>query len=258
VSSARTTSFVQNGRKWSAWLSAAFIWLFFGSRYLHFVLYAVYQVVPRLERLLGRVSMILYPLDWSFTYLGIYVGLSVLGLVLVLIGLAWGRPGRMGRIVLVGGLLAILALPAVYKYTPAVSVEPGYVMRVPTDPGAIAGVVKATQVGAEVRRCEYELLGWSRSEGALYGEEVCGEGRLNWVYWPMSDHYERAVSTLPEDLVRQDAGDLVGVDSVYSLNQVVRGPVLVSPEGWWYAFVARHIYGPEDVVVVSTSAIVPE
>jgi hypothetical protein len=258
MTSVRAVGSVRNDRGWSVWLSAAFIWLFFGSRYLHFVLYAVYQVVPRLERLLGRVSMILYPLDWLFTYQGVYIGLSVLGLVLVLIGMAWGRPGRMGQIVLVGGLLAILALPAVYEYTPAVSVEPGYVMRVPTDPGAIAGVAKATQVGAEVRRCEYELLGWSRSEGALYGEEVCGARRLNWVYWPMSDHYERAVSTVPEDLVRQDAGDLVGVDSVYSLNQVVREPVLASPEGWWYAFVARHIYGPEDVVVVSAGAIVPE
>jgi hypothetical protein len=258
MTSPRTTNFVQNGRKWSVWLPAAFIWLFFGSRYLHFVLYAVYQAVPRLERLLGRVSMILYPLDRLFTYLGIYVGLSVLGLVLVLIGMAWGRPGWMGRIVLVGGLLAILALPAVYEYTPAVSVEPGYVMRVPTDPGAVAGVVKATQTGAEVRRCEYELMGWSRSEGALYGEKVCGARRLTWAYWPMSDQYERAVSTVPEDLVRQDAGDLVGVDSVYSLNQVVRQPVLASSEGWWYAFVARHIYGPEDVVVVSSYAMVPE
>ena len=118
--------------------------------------------------------------------------------------------------------------------------------------------MKATQVGAEVRRCEYELLGWSQSEGALYGEEVCGERKLNWVYWPMSDHYERAVTAVPEDLVRQDAGDLVRVDSVYSLNPGVRQPVLASPEGWWHAFVARHIYGPEDVVVVSTSAIVPE
>lgn len=258
MTSARTTGSVRNDRGWFVWLSAAFIWLFFGSRYLHLLLYAVYQAVPQLEPLLTRVFMILYPLDWLFTYLGIYTGLSVLGLVLVLIGMTWGRPGWMGRIALVGGLLAILALPAAYEYTPAVSVEPGYVMRVPTDPGALAGVVKATQTGAEVRRCEYELLGWSRSEGALYGKEVCGERRLNWVYWPMSDHYERAVSTVPEDLVRQDAVELVGVHSVYTLDLVVREPVLTSPDGWWYAFIARHIYGPEDVVVVSASAMVPE
>jgi hypothetical protein len=254
--SLKATGPVRDYRRWFVGLSAAFIWLFFGSRYLHFLLYLLHQVAPWLEPLLTRVYMALYPLDWLFTYLGVYVGLSVLGVMLVGIAMAWGRPGWLGRIALLGGLLAIVALPAVYRYRPVVSVEAGYVMRVPTEPGVLAGVVKATQAGAEVRRCEYELLGWSQSEGALYGVEVCGDRRLNWVYWPMSDHYERAVSTVPEDLVREEAVELVGVDSAYPLDGVVRGPVLRSPEGWWNAFVARHIYGPEDVIVVSAGRMV--
>ena len=128
-------------------------------------------------------------------------------------------------------------------------------MRVPTEPGAVAGVVKATQTGAEVRRCEYELLGWSRSEGAIYGEEVCGGRKLNWVYWPLSDHYERAVPVVADELMREEVSELTGVHSVHSLDSVVRGPVLRSPEGWWNAFIPRHIYGPEDVVVVSASVM---
>jgi hypothetical protein len=254
----RIARFVREHRRWFVWLSAAFIWLFFGSRYLYFLLYLAHQVVPSFEPLLTGVFMILYPFDWLFTYLGIYIGLSVFGLVFGIIALAWGRPGWLGRVALAGGLLAILALPAVHRYQPAVDVESGYVMRVPTEPGAIAGVVKATQAGVEVRRCEYELLGWSRSEGALYGEEVCGGRRRTWVYWPMSDHYDRTVSTVPDDLVREEVVEVVGIESSYLLSSVVRGPILRSPEGWWSAFIARHIYGPEDVVVVSASIMAPQ
>ena len=249
------TGFFRDHRRWFVWPSAAFIWLFFGSRYLHFLLYVVHQAVPSLEPLLTRGYIILYPLDWLFTYLGVYVGLSVLGLLLGIAAMVWGRPGWRGRSVLVGGLLAILAMPAVYRYRPAVNVEAGYVMRIPTEPGAIAGVVKATQTGAEVRRCEYKLLGWSRSEGALYGEEMCGGRRRNWAYWPLSDHYERAVPMVAGDLMREQVSELAGVHSVYSPDSVVRGPILRSPEGWWNAFIARHTYGPEDVVVVSASVM---
>ena len=159
----KIAGFFRDHRRWFVWLSAAFIWLFFGSRYLRFLLYLVHQAVPSLEPILTWGSMVLYPLDWLFTYLGIYTGFSVFGLLLGMTAMVWGRPGRQGRIMLVGGLLAILAMPAVYRYRPAVNVEPGFVMRVPTEPGAIAGVVKSTQTGAEVRRCEYTLLGWSRS-----------------------------------------------------------------------------------------------
>jgi len=253
----RIAHFVRDHRRWFVWLSAAFIWLFFGNRYLHFLLYLAHQAVPSFEPLLTGVFMILYPFDWLFTYLGIYIGLSLFGLVFGIIALTWGRPGWLGRVALAGGLVAILALPAVYRYQPVVNAESGYVMRVATEPGVMAGVVKVTQVRAEVRRCEYELLGWSQSEGALYGEEVCGGRKYIWVYWPMSDHYDRAVSTIPDDLMREEVIELVGVQSAYSLNTVIRGPVLRSPEGWWNAFVARHIYGPEDVVVVSASVMAP-
>lgn len=252
--SMKPIGFFRNRRRYFAWLSIAFIWLFFGSRYLHFLFYLLSQAVPSTEPLLTRVHLLLYPFDWLFTYLEIYIGFSALGLALIIAAVAWGRPGRLGRVALAGGLLAILALPVVYQYQPVVRAETGYVMRVPTEPGALAGVVKATQVGMEVRRCEYELLGWSRSEGALYGEEVCGEQRLPWVYWPMSDHYQRAISTVAADLVREEAvAEVAGMRATYSLDGVIRGPVLRSPEGWWYAAIARHSYGPEDVIVVSAS-----
>ncbi len=251
----KALGFFRDRRKYLVYLSIIFIWLFFGSRYLHFLLYYLHQAAPSAEPLLTKVSMILYPFDWLFTYLGVYIGFSILGLVLAVIALAWGRPGWMGRVALAGGLLAIVVLPVVYRYQSVVKTEAGYVMRVPTDPGALAGVVKATQVGAEVRRCEYKLLGWSRSQGALYGEEVCGEQSRHWVYWPLSDHYEQAVSMVADDLVREDLAESVGMQAVHSLDGTLRGPVLRSPEGWWYAFIAQHISGPEDVIVVSASAM---
>jgi hypothetical protein len=38
-----------------------------------------------------------------------------------------------------------------------------------------------------------------------------------------------------------------------SLSLSVRTPVLRSPDGLWDAFIARHVYGPEDVIVVAVS-----
>lgn len=248
-----------NRRRWLVGLSVAFVWVFFGSRYLYFPLYLVHQAAPGSEPLLRWLYMVLYLLDWPFTYLGVYVGLSVLGLALAVAALVWGRPGWPGRIALAVGLLGIIALPAVFRYEPAVDVDPGYVMRVPTEPGLLAGVVKATQTGAEVRRCEYELLGWSGSEGALYGEEVCGGRTVSWAYWPASDDYVREVPTIPEDLVGEQVTELPGVHSVLAGAEslVVLQPVLRSPDGERHAFVARHIYGPEDVVVVSSGPRAP-
>ena len=82
------------------------------------------------------------------------------------------RPAGVGRIALWLCVLAVVALPAAYWYEPAVTVAPGQVaVRIPTRPGLFGGAVKAVQSGAEVRRCEYTLLGWSEQD-ALYGKEI--------------------------------------------------------------------------------------
>ena len=98
----KSSGFVRDHRRWLVWLPAGFIWLFFGSGYVHVLLYLVHQAVPSLEPLLTAGYVILYPLDWLFTYVEVYAGLSVLGSLLGITAMVWGRPGWQGRIVLQG------------------------------------------------------------------------------------------------------------------------------------------------------------
>ena len=211
------------------------------------------------ESLLLWVYWLLFPGDLLFTRLWLYLALSVLGLILVLAAWAKSRAGWLGRAALVIGLLAIVALPLVYRYEPAVRVAPEYEAQVITQPGRLAGVVKRMQTGAEVRACEYELLGWSASQGALYGKEACGERVRLWTYRPASDERLHEVQTLPADIVQETIArtELEGVRSTIhqdaSLRLAVQQPILVSPGGAWHALVARHIYGPEDVIVIATN-----
>jgi hypothetical protein len=234
----------------------AFTWLFFVLRYLPILLSGLfYRSVPGLSRWLDAAYFVIFPLDLLFTRLVLYLALSVLGLAMAVAALVWGAPRRMGKIALLVGIVAIVAMPLAYRYQPAVWAEEGYVIRIPTQPGPLAGVVKAVRVGVEVRYCEHDLLGWHPAEGALYADEVCQGNWRIWVYRPGTDEL-MAVTAAPGNLVVETFSNLEGLHSVIpfdgSLEIVLREPVLVSPDGYWRAFVARHVYGPEDIIVVST------
>lgn len=254
--------------RWLVSAALIFIVVFFGTHYLKLPLALVGRTVtgPPSPLWLGRLLRVplraiyaaLYPIDLLFTSLPVYLALSAIGLALCTAALALARPAKLGRAALMLGLLAVFALPSLYRYKPAVVGDPKYALiRVPTQPGPLAGVTKAMQAGAEVRRCDYKLLGWSEQD-ALFGEEVCGSHHRFWVYWPMSDRRLQTVSVVPVDLFRQEVSReqlrAEGISSCVPLDDtlriVVREPGLSSRAGWWYAFVARHIYGPEDVVVM--------
>lgn len=249
----------KNRRQWLPILALVFSWIVFGSRYLYFLLDNNLDLVAlAMTPFLGPIYIILYFPDLLFTRLEVYLILNVLGLGLTLVALIRGCPGRVVRVLLFLGLLAILVLPVLYHYEPAVWTDSDYAVRVPTQPGLLTGVVKTAQVGAEVRTCKYNLLGWSVSQGALYGEEICGQRTRIWVYWPLSDKRIHTVQSVPDDVSREQVSrsNLEGVHSILPLDEslisTVCEPVLISPEGWWYAFIARHVYGPEDVIIVST------
>ena len=258
---------------WLVPASLIFIGVIFGSIYIRYPYALLAQGIAAmptplwLSRLLRwpliGFHLLLYPIDLLFTSLTVYLVLSVAGVVLGIATIALARPRKLSLALVLLGLLAITALPFVYRYRPAVTVDPGgALIRVPTQPGRIAGVVKTTQVGAEVRQCEYKLLGWSK-ESALYGEETCGTSHRTWVYWPMSDRRLQTVTVVPTDLLQQSVsredlraeGVRATIPHDETLRITVRESGMASPESgsqgsWWYAFVARHVYGPEDVVVI--------
>jgi len=170
---------------------------------------------------------------------------------------------RWLRILLVAGLLAMIAFPFVYRYQPAVLAAPGYELILVTAPDTFCQQVRRqSDVWWEIRRCEYELVGWDEDETLFYNE-LCDELPVQlWAYNPDQRKVPEPVDALPEtlypqvtdpkasDYVRADAYPPSAEESVRAL--AFRKPWVISPTGRWVAAVARHIYGPEDVIIIST------
>jgi hypothetical protein len=158
--------------------------------------------------------------------------------------------------------LVIVGVATVH-YQPAVVAAPGYDMLWPTRPGLWASAVKGVQSWMEVRPCDYEILGWSGG-GTLYYEEACQEAPPQvWAFDTGQDGRPNQVQAAPDDLVREMVPrrsilERVRVPFVYPAEEEpnvrflhVRVDGLASPDSRWVAVVVRHVYGPEDVIVVS-------
>jgi hypothetical protein len=109
----------------------------------------------------------------------------------------------------------------------------------------------------------------------MYYEAVCRwRQRQLWAFDPDDDNRPYQVDNLPSVMIAnevigfpyvrvrdwlasasgnvQPATETVSEESYR--NMIIRGqPVLASPNGRWRALVAKHIYGPQDVVVVNLS-----
>lgn len=153
------------------------------------------------------------------------------------------------------------------RYQPAIVAAPGYDMDWPTQPAdAGAAIIKSYQSFVETRTCEYTVLGWS-SEGTLYYQETCEDGDpQTWSYAPGFESEPSAVEASPPDLFQQTVPRRAILDWVRSpgvrpadaepmvRNLEVRVDGLASLDGRWVAVVVRHIYGPEDVLVLESEA----
>ena len=157
---------------------------------------------------------------------------------------------------------AIVGL-SIFRYQPAVAAAPGHEMRWPTRPDLWGSVVKGYQAFWEIRPCDYVVLGWS-PEGVLFYEEACQDSPHRiWAYDPGRDGRPRPVAAAPANLVqetipRNSVLELVRVPTVRPadaepmvrrLKVCVDG--LASPDSLWVAVVVRHLYGPEDVIVLA-------
>ncbi len=214
-------------------------------------------------RLVGSPTMPIATLDFAYLYpLGLLFSnpvvfwvSSVLVLGSAVLAWAWGHPNRAARVALLLVMLAVVATPLVRHYRPAVQAQPGVTMRVLTLPTFWESPSKGFAVGAEVQRCAYALRGWD-DDGNLYYTETCGKRVYEWRYTPATDTRTRLVSAVPDDMYRQTVSRpldhvTASIPGDPQLRVSVREPVLRSPDGAWDAFVAKHVYGPEDVVVVA-------
>lgn len=173
----------------------------------------------------------------------------------------------IGRYLLLAVLLILAILAAVLfnflRYQPALGAAPGYTMYHVTDPGWLNGRFKTLQAIVEYVPCTYTLLGW-QGENALYYQSTCGDREQLWRYDLASEKVEKAAAP-PDELYAVPTPfstiiDNLIVTNIYppelatvSQQTFTRGEPLGSENGRYTALVSRHVYGPQDVVILTTA-----
>jgi hypothetical protein len=162
-----------------------------------------------------------------------------------------------------GACLGCLAIAlSLFHYQPAVVAAPGYEMRWVTRPDPWASVVNSYQSFFEIRPCGHTLLGWS-TDGRLFYRAACQNNTLQaWTYDPERRSGPRSIGASPPNLLQEPVPRGSILERVRSpcvrpadaepmvRNLGVRVDGLASPDGRWIAVVVRHIYGPEDVLIL--------
>jgi hypothetical protein len=189
-----------------------------------------------------------------------YLLVSIVGVLLVVASVIVTQRSRLSLALLLITSLGILAYPFLNVYRPALTAAPGYEMRVATQPGPLDGIVKATQASLEITPCRYTLLGWNTSEQLFYKEQCDGVTRT-WLY-DVAQKKALSVIAPPNTYVMNTCSDItvsewVRAPSIYppEMEPDVRkvyleGNSRPSPNCRWTAVITRHVYGPEDVVLL--------
>jgi hypothetical protein len=204
-----------------------------------------------------------------------YLAISLVALLLTLVALIWliarerGQAWRRKRFyLLVVALMAILAFPLLMRYQPAVKAAPGVELRIVDRPDLLRGVVKSCQVATEVRGYQYEPLGWADARTLVY-RRWCG-GYYDVDGWRPGSSGDPQAYCLDTDTVTPFEGDVGTLSREFCSRSTCVNPrlaevypgggyfpgqyeaVLISPDGRWIAFTAEHVYGPEDLLVISS------
>ncbi len=253
-------------QNWLSPLGLLLSWGLFVPFYLVYIfgLFSLFQIDP--PRWLG---ILIFPpvmlTSTAFTHLPVYLTATLLGIGSITAALKWGRSNRVVRVLLFLGLLAILFYAFVTPYQPAVLAADEYEMDWLTQPGLLDGVAKRAASLNETRPCSYQLLGWSE-EGVLYYEAICQANELTfWAYTPgqAAERVDAIPIILNRDVVStSDAVDWVYASSVRPASAepmarelaIRHHEALLSGDGRYLALISRHIYGPEDVLVIQKIA----
>ncbi len=209
-----------------------------------------------------------------------YVAFSLLALLLLL---GWSMQsaihlrGNVSRLpqfyLLVLGVVCVLGFAWLHPYEPAVRPARNAQLQMVEAPDWVMGVVRRNWVSAEIPGCAFEALGWADANTLVY-RKWCGG------FFDPDNHYAWKEGTpTPPRLYQVDTktdlaytGDLTALsrdtcsywscvrplvdkDYLLSSSPSARYPAIpndsvVSPDGKWIAFRARHVYGPEDLLVI--------
>jgi hypothetical protein len=204
-----------------------------------------------------------------------YLAITLAALLPALAAWVWliarerGQVWRRGRFYLLTLFLAaILAFPLLMRYQPPVKAAPGVEMHIVEEPGLLAGAIKSCQAAAEIPGCQYEPLGWADAQTLVYRKWCDGHyTRATWqpgspgvpllydlatgrVGGSLLDSTPSRETCAPSACVLPALAERKPFEQGYYPGEY--GDALVSPDGRWVAFTVRYIYGPEDLLVVSS------
>ena len=206
-----------------------------------------------------------------------YLLFSVAALVLALLVLALlvardgGQLCRRARFyLLIACTMSVLAFPLAFRYRPAVEAAPGIEMHIVNESGLLEGAVRSCQASAEVYTEVYVPMGWADEHTLVYGVYTCEPGPLtlqcgHFLDWtggdvPLWAYDVETRKTVPytgdESSLTQDTCGLYAcikprLDTGWFFGGRQSPDGLISPGGHWIAFTARHVYGPEDLLIIS-------
>lgn len=211
---------------------------------------------------------------WLFSDMTRYLTVSLVALVLTSAVLIWlivrerDQVWRRKRFyVFLVALVALLAFPFLMRYQPAVEVALDVELRLVERPGLLEGAVRMCQAAMEVRGCQYEPLGWADAQTLVY-RKWCG-GHYTMAGWQPGAPEVSLAYNLDTGTVAPFEGDVdvllrepcsrstcvhPGLAKTYPGGGYFPGQYetpLVSPDGHWVAFTAEHVYGPEDLLILS-------
>lgn len=201
--------------------------------------------------------------------------LGTVALISTLVGLIWlilrqrWQAGNRRRLYLLSIILVLLlSTPLIVRYRPAAEAAPGVEMQIVERPGLLKGMVKSYQSMAEVRGCQYEPLGWVDEQTLLYrtrcgggynpeGEWEPGTPGATRFYDVDSGHSGTYASDQellhepcdPFKCVRPYLASPPGIPHGYYAGAYPKP--LISPDGRWVAFTTKHVFGPEDLLVIA-------
>jgi hypothetical protein len=227
------------------------------------------MMVARSSDWLTPLSIVLYLPFAFFAYtifgnLYAYTLATLASVIAVATGLIKGWSNKFLRVWFLLVMFATIAFPLFFRYQPALVATSGVGMQWVTNPGFFGGIIKASQNLVERTPCEYELLGWS-TDNRFYYRAMCSAETQIWQYSPMQSGSPMQVSSSPVNLGMSAVSENTILEMVRAegvrpaVYEPVTRPILlksrgvVSPDGQWIAIVTQHIYGTQDVIILTNA-----
>lgn len=161
-------------------------------------------------------------------------------------------------------ILVIISAFMVMPYQTAVQPADKYRVTSPTQPYFLERSLRNLQILGEVTPCSYQLIGWK--EQLLFYMETCNSNSKVYQFDPHTESILHSPGSIATGSLYVERRSHKEVLHLFQANWIVpseaelpsielslRGDALVSPDNEWLAIVAQHVYGPADILVVTST-----